>query len=630
MVVAIFAASSVFFVAPKILLAEPSSTPTTFPAPDDTVYVVAVDTDGTVYIGGEFTSVGGQTRNHIAAISSTGQLLSWNPDVDGPVYTILVSDGTVVFGGSFETVEGESHPNLAAMDIDGSILDLDIQPNDSVNSLDAASDGTLYVGGEFTQVNGQTRNHVAAVANDGTLTSWNPSANGSVASVAVSGSNVYVGGEFSTIGGQSRNNLAQVSSAGTVSSWNPGPNDVVAYISVTASLIFITGDFTQISGLARNYVAAFTTDGSLSTWNPGANDTVLAAALDGSTVYLGGFFTQLGGSTRNDVGAASTSGTLSSWNPNANGPVASIAVSGTTVYIAGNFTQIGGQSKPYVAKFTTSGSTPYPTPTTTPYPTPSTPYPTPSTPYPTPSSPYATPTGGLPYATPPFDKTLEDVADSLEYGDLLTFNDQLPVYFVGEDGLYPFATNEGFIDYITQSGEVIIDLTDDPTKYPDIIKTTSAETLIGSGSGSGSGSGGTPTAEPKVKYVTGTLIDDGGTVYLIVGNKKVAFTNFNAFNGLGYSLRNVFKANISDYGLAQTYWIDSPTITHPWSSWVKYNGTVYYVHESGLIGVPSQSVFKNNGGKEKYVLPINQADINWLNEKHNLPVLESNDSRIYK
>ncbi len=41
-------------------------------------------------------------------------------------------------------------------------------------------------------------------------------------------------------------------------------------------------------------------------------------------------------------------------------------------------------------------------------------------------------------------------------------------------------------------------------------------------------------------------------------------------------------------------------------------------------------IFTTNGGKERNILPINDADIARLNATPNLPVLVINDSRLYK
>ena len=138
----------------------------------------------TVYAGGDFVSIGGQTRNYIAALdAASGLPTSWNPNADGAVYAL------------------------------------------------ALSDSTIYAGGDFTKIGAQstqpTRNRIAALnaMDTGNATSWDPNANERVFALAVQGSTVYAGGEFTIIGGATRNRLAALNDTGNATSWDPGNLD---------------------------------------------------------------------------------------------------------------------------------------------------------------------------------------------------------------------------------------------------------------------------------------------------------------------------------------------------------------------------------------------------------------------
>jgi Domain of unknown function (DUF4214) len=131
-------------------------------------------------------------------------------------------------------------------------------------------------------------------------------------------------------------------------------------------------------------------------------------------------------------------------------------------------------------------------------------------------------------------------------------------------------------------------------------------------------------------YSSGSLVNDNGTIYFICGNNKIPFTNWNAFIGLGYLPGNVVNGSLSAYALSTSYFLSSPNVQHPWCSWLYYNGTVYYSHESGLIAVPSWEVFLNNGGQSKFIVKANSFDVQVLQNNPNLPLLVSNDSRVYK
>src|SRR5206468_1528981 len=87
-----------------------------------------------------WNGIGGQARNHIAALNKAGSGLAtpWDPNANGSV-SALALDGT-----------------------------------------------TVCTGGNFTSIGGLTRNNIAALdATTGQATPWNPSANGVVDALAV-------------------------------------------------------------------------------------------------------------------------------------------------------------------------------------------------------------------------------------------------------------------------------------------------------------------------------------------------------------------------------------------------------------------------------------------------------------
>jgi hypothetical protein len=319
------------------------------PNANNWVYVLAVS-GTTIYAGGNFTSIGGTTRNRLAAIGTNGTLQSWDPDANFPVYALAVSGLTVYAGGGFTTIGGAARNRLAAIDIGGTCLTLytsgcrlNWNPNASGTVLALAVSGsTVYAGGDFTGIGGTARNYLAAIGTDGSLQTWDPNANSTVYALAVIGTTVYAGGSFTSIGGTTRNRLAAIGTDGSLQSWNPDANGQVNALVVSGTTVYAGGSFTSIGGTTRNRLAAIHTNGSLQSWNPDANSTVYALAVSGSTVYAGGAFTSIGGQARNGLAAIHTDGSLQSWNPNANLAVQALAVSGSTVYAGGAFTSIGG------------------------------------------------------------------------------------------------------------------------------------------------------------------------------------------------------------------------------------------------------------------------------------------------
>ncbi len=310
------------------------------PNADDTVYTLDVS-GSTVYAGGRFLILDGQTRKRIAAIDSNGNVTNWNPNAKNSyVYAIAVSaDGSTVYaGGTFSNIGGSSRNGIAALDpnVDtnnATTWDPDVSHTDpevtaTVRAI-AISDGIVYVGGEFTTVNGiaaTARNRIAAfTTGDDTATTWNPNASGTVHSIAPScdGNTVYLGGEFTsfTYSGTAkiRRYLGEIDiGTGNATNWSPnGPSGggivrtlELSCAGATTNAIYAGGDFTDIGGTTRNYIAEIDSSGSRTSWNPSADSKVNALALSGSTVFAGGDFTSIGAQSRTNIAELNVSGQL--------------------------------------------------------------------------------------------------------------------------------------------------------------------------------------------------------------------------------------------------------------------------------------------------------------------------------
>ena len=348
-----------------------SNTPlVNLPTTNGTVYVVVPDGTGGIYIGGYFTQLtpvnggGDVARNNIAHINDDGSIdLTWDPNPNAIVFTIIVSGNTVYVGGGFTTISGQNRNRIAALDkATGNATTWNPNANDYVYII-SVSGSTVYVGGDFTSIGGQSRNSIAALnTSTGNATAWDPNANNPgiplsnpyVETLIVSGNTVYVGGMFTNVGGQNRNNIAALDmTTGNATAWNPNANFDVTTLEASGGVMYVGGYFTSIGGQSRNYIAALDmTTGNAIQWDPNANNFVYTILVNGSTVYAGGEFTNVGGQNRNYIAALDAmTGNATTWNPNASNRVFTLAASGSTFYTGGNFTSIGGQSRPNFAAF---------------------------------------------------------------------------------------------------------------------------------------------------------------------------------------------------------------------------------------------------------------------------------------
>ncbi len=343
--------------------------------PDLDDYVFAIGVSGSnVYLGGQFSTVGGTARNFAAAVGTDGTLTDWNPGLNGSVRAIGVLESTVYLGGYFSTVGGTTRNYAAAVNAAGNLTAWNPGLNGGVSAI-GVSGSNVYLGGDFTTVGVTTRNRAAAVdATTGIATDWNPNLNNAVRAMALSGSTVYLGGYFTTVDSvpgldKTRNRAAAVNAAtGIATSWNPNLNSAVLAIAVSGSNVYLGGEFEIVSGIAHNYAAQVgNTDGSPTDWNPGlyydggeeGAGSVNAIALSGNNIYLGGYFTEANESseTRNYAAAVNnTNGDVTGWNPDPSDAVFAIAVSGSTVYLGGYFTRVGPTTRFRSAAVGTNGT----------------------------------------------------------------------------------------------------------------------------------------------------------------------------------------------------------------------------------------------------------------------------------
>jgi hypothetical protein len=181
---------------------------------------------GILYIGGFFTNVRSDvppstttaTRNRIAAwdIKTNPHtfLTSFNPDLNGGCLALASSGNMLYIGGSFTTVGGITRNRLAAYNIETNSLDSSFNPNvgnNNVNFIKISGDH-MYIGGDFTLVGGLTRNRCAKIRlSDGALdANFNPNLNGQVRSIDISGNYLYLGGNFNAVGATTKRKLCAV------------------------------------------------------------------------------------------------------------------------------------------------------------------------------------------------------------------------------------------------------------------------------------------------------------------------------------------------------------------------------------------------------------------------------------
>jgi len=299
------------------------------------VVSLAVQADGKILAGGQFTRLGGRTCKFLGRLNSDGTLDSgFNPGAGGWVQSLAVqADGKILVGGVFNTLGGQTHNGIGRLNEDGT-LDSGFNPGAGggspyVYSLAVQADGKILVGGSFITLAGQPRNYLGRLNADGTVDSaFNPGADNSVSSLAVQpDGKILVGGQFDTLGGRPRQNIGRLNADGTLDTgFNPGANDWVASLAVQADgKILVGGYFTTLGGQTRSSLGRLNADGTVDTsFNPGASGggvVSLAVQADGK-ILVAGYFATLGGQPCNNLGRLNADGTADSgFNPEEEGGV---------------------------------------------------------------------------------------------------------------------------------------------------------------------------------------------------------------------------------------------------------------------------------------------------------------------
>lgn len=342
---------------------------------DTWIHALRTDDIGNLFVTGRY---GSPWVPFLAKISTGGEGIvdaTWAPDPDATAYDLAVNpDGSIFLGGDFARLGAKSRKGLAKIDQNG-LADrprLDATFPGIVNAFTVLADGSTVVGGEFDYVRGsQEWTNLLRLNVDGSLDlDWNPRANGVVRALASDATgNVYVGGAFTHVGGQIRYALAKLSGAGSGSAdpgWNPSPGVGLDGIGISAIAIgqqgdvFVGGDFygsiggqTPRYGLAKLSAATGLADPA---WVPLYARPVesIAVGADGS-VYVAGHFTFfVNNPSRQHIAKISSAGrgiVDPDWAPVVYGRLTSVVVDDqSNVFVAGSFTEIDGQDRYRVAK----------------------------------------------------------------------------------------------------------------------------------------------------------------------------------------------------------------------------------------------------------------------------------------
>lgn len=235
------------------------------------VVAIAIQNDGKIIIGGDFTLYNGVARNRIARLNSDGTLdtsFTVGTGANSTVRAIAIQpDGKIIVGGNFTTYAGATANRIVRVNTNGSYDSTYLYNagfNSAIFDIEMEADGRHTVVGDFTIYNGNAINRIARFnANgviDGTVNPVLGGANAIIYSITKTADNKYlIGGDFTNYNGVPINRIAKLNANLTIdSSFNPGTaaNTAINTISIqTDDKIIIGGDFTSYNGTVRTRLA---------------------------------------------------------------------------------------------------------------------------------------------------------------------------------------------------------------------------------------------------------------------------------------------------------------------------------------------------------------------------------------
>jgi trimeric autotransporter adhesin len=338
---------------------------------DGGIYALALG-PGSVYVGGNFSKIGGIVRSAAAALAiGDAAVLPWAPILTNAgnlprVYGLAVGSDQVYLAGEFYTVGGEDRFTAGAVDpANGTPTSWSPRRAGGHDTAVFADDQRVVVGGSAYLANAEARTHVAAIdLASGLVTpwnpvieAWNPGGGWFVHSVARRDDTVYLAGSgWETINGTTTGGLAAVDAqtGQNIAEFSPGfefdpnHNDVNA-LHLSGDTLYAFGQ--RLLGQNQHQVGLFALDaqtGERRTFS--ARDWLMARLFVGPDQRFGYSVNKYPGGQLNEFWLLT--GEQTEWNPGLNAAVSSAVVSGSTIYVAGSFSKSGDQTRKALAAFT--------------------------------------------------------------------------------------------------------------------------------------------------------------------------------------------------------------------------------------------------------------------------------------
>lgn len=303
-----------------------------FTGASDVVYSVSLDASDNIYTGGDYTSFDGNSAARFTKLSNAGIAdTAFNTNL-GTGFNIVVfgsvvdpSDGSIYVGGSFTSFNGNSRAKLVKLNSDGTenttfATNIGTGFNNSVSKLGVDSMGRLIVIGTFVTFNGNTRNRIVRLNSDGTedtafYTALGTAFNNNVTALAITADDsIVLGGDFTDFNGTGLGRIGKLDSTGTlvtsfVTNVGGGADNAIVTMALNPDQqVAFGGVFTNFNSNARGRLDLISSDGVeyanfvTGTGSQVNNANVFSLDIDSQfNIIVGGSFTSFNGNSVSSI-----------------------------------------------------------------------------------------------------------------------------------------------------------------------------------------------------------------------------------------------------------------------------------------------------------------------------------------
>ena len=234
--------------------------------------IVKIQTDGKILVGGNFTSYNGTLANYIIRLNSNGSVdgtfvygTGFSPLTGYPYSIAIQTDGKILVGGNFTSYNGTGANRIIRLNTNGSVDGSFVYGTGFIGvaqTVAIQTDGKILVGGNFTSYNGTGANRIIRLNTNGSVdgsfvygTGFNPF---TVWKIAIqTDGKIVCGGSFTSYQGTGANSIIRLTTSGAIDTsfvYGTGFNSDVYSIALSFSQMYIGGDFTTFQGLSYPYI----------------------------------------------------------------------------------------------------------------------------------------------------------------------------------------------------------------------------------------------------------------------------------------------------------------------------------------------------------------------------------------